>query len=178
MTITAKKIDNGVNVSITGKIACDLAAEDIPTATIKGASVLNINIDATVSAQGPALQLHNLIARQQVASLAKITNARGLAIYVAAAADAVTVADDAVIVFDNLPKGGTAHEMIVDRLAKRLGVEAASIKNWFATGKRMSAAEASALFARPNGLNATALLNRDGSISPEKVFAKWNAPKG
>lgn len=176
MKIIATKSGNTVSLSISGHINRELRQADIPTATLKRASNLSITLDANITDVSAATLLHNIIRRHESTSVIKIISAESLGIYVAVAADEVSVEDTATIAFNGLPGEGPLQDQMLARLEQRLGVKSHTLKSWFATRKLLAANEAALLFRAPGG--ALALLNNDGSISPEKIYARWNTQNG
>lgn len=178
MPIKISKFENDISLLISGDINAPLNADTLPLDKFKGAARVTVEIDANITDATAALQLANTFGRIGVA-LATIKSARGLAILPAIAADAIVVADGSTIEFSCLPSklDTKPRYAIIAKLAARLGESEETIAGYFDQRRVMKDSEAAALFARPLGFGSKALLNRDGSLSPEKIFARFNSAR-
>jgi hypothetical protein len=177
MPISLKKLGNDTILEITGNFSASLEARDFPMAEIKRGKCASVFIDATFTDASAAIQTHRLLHRIGI-PLATIKRAAGLAILVAAAADAVIVSDGGTIEFGNLPAdpSDALRSVILAKLSARLGETPDQMAAYFTQQRKLKDAEASAFFARPHGLNAKALIDRNGKIDPAKVYSRWNSP--
>jgi hypothetical protein len=179
MPFTRTTIGNETSLVITGTISAALKAGDLPVRELKNANKPSLIIDAAITDPATALQAYRILNRIEF-GIATIRRADGLALIVAMAADTIVVADGGSIEFGDLPSdpSDSVRTMILATLAARLGESEQTVAAYFAQKRKLNAAEASALFARPHGLNAKSLIGSGGKLDPTKVYARWNAPRG
>lgn len=179
MPFIVSKIGRDTTLDISGEFKTPMQPGSFPVSKLKGETSIAIELDADISNTSAVTTMLNFLSRAAVTSL-NIKSARGLAIALAATVPVVTIAKGGEIEFRDLPQDAenTARKTILSKLAARFNESESTIASWFAKGRKLNYAEASALFAKADGFKAKAMIGRDGKLDPKKVFARWNAARG